>query len=110
VDFISAIRVKGNNGTSSVIAVDPETVCQYTDLIDVDDISIWENDIVKITIYDWHTGKVLSETISPVTYSMGKFGVMHGSLRKFYGFDEFSMNTTFKVIGNIFDNPELLEV
>ena len=72
--------------------VDPSTICQYTGLTDKNGKKIWENDILK---YEWD-GEIKIDVIkyeAPMfTYSKS----MRWSLYK----DE--------VIGNIFDNPELL--
>ena len=72
--------------------IDKDTICQYTGLTDKNGHKIWENDILK---YEWD-GKVKIDVIkyeAPMfTYSKS----MRWSLYK----DE--------VIGNIFDNPELL--
>lgn len=88
--------------------IDPETLCQYTGLTDKNGKWIWENDIVKTS----------------------KFGKENGSGQNYAGFDEFVVKwddggfalfnkwrrfnlredeKSYKVSGNIFDNPELLE-
>jgi len=91
--------------------VDPSTVCQYTGLKDKNGRKIWENDIVKITIFDYATGKILACGNSKVEFKKGCFGVKWGFSKGFCMFDDFAEKyTEFEVIGNIFDNPELLEV
>ena len=90
--------------TTTVIEVDPETVGQYTGLTDCFGIKIFEGDIIEIN--HPYAGKFVSEVI----WDMDCW-----SLKDFYFtcFDypnmAFSEGTEYmKVIGNIFDNPELL--
>ena len=81
--------------------VDPETVCQYTGLTDKDGTKIWENDIVRVISEDdelfvIHWDKDTARyTIDSDTLSC--------DFDNFYSYE-------LEVIGNIFDNPELLEV
>ena len=99
--------------------VDPETVCQYTGFKDKNKKEIFENDIVK-----------LSDACGGFFYAIVKFGSYKGefcskehSLGFFLEFIGEDIPCIIKryflywckygdleVIGNIFDNPELLEV
>lgn len=94
------------------VEVNPNTLCQYTGLTDKNDKKIWENDIVKnkkrTEGFDWY--KVVwrkdfadfgVEPIKPkfeAKYPMGLSDEL-----TIYGRD-------YEVVGNVFDNPELLEV
>lgn len=73
--------------------VDPSTICQCTGIKDKNGKLIWENDILK---YQWDG----EERIDVIKYQPPIF-TYSDSFR-------WSLNED-KVIGNIFDNPELLE-
>lgn len=73
--------------------VDTNTICQYTGLTDKNGNKIWENDIMKFV---WG-GK---ECIDVIEYQEPIFTYSNNFRWSLYE-DE--------VIGNIFDNPELLE-
>lgn len=95
-----------------IVEVIPDTLCQYTGLTDKNGEKIWENDIVECNkrkeeceLYKivWRNeyadfGVVpISNTCTgqyPIEFSYGK--TLHGR--------------DYKSVGNIFDNPELLEV
>lgn len=72
---------------------------------------IYEGDILQINIMDWNRpGNVIASGKAAVEYRGCTFGVEWGFSRDFSGLDSFSRNCTFEVIGNVFDNPDLLEV
>lgn len=68
------------------------TICQFTGLCDKNGNKIWENDILK---YEWGEERIDVVEYQPPIFTYSKS--MRWSLNK----DE--------VIGNIFDNPELLQ-
>ena len=99
--------------------IDQETLCQYTGLTDKNGKKIWENDIVRYT-FDYPsetaTENGLKERISSVFWSewRGSWSV-YADERKGKGMNndlfKYARNgNTVEIIGNIFDNPELLEV
>ena len=73
--------------------VDPSTVCQYTGLTDRNGKKIFEGDILKWDEKEW--GCPFFET---VTWNYELFEIRQHEWKSFC-----------EVIGNIFDNPELLE-
>lgn len=77
--------------------VDPATIGQFTGLLDADGKEIYEGDIIKIE----DEGVTLKPKV--VGFNNGMFGADDFSLA-YYG------GNIIKVMGNIHDNPELLEV
>ena len=101
------------------IEIEPDTICLFTGLSDKNGKKIWENDIVRYT-FDYSsetaTENGLKERISSVFWSKwrGSWSV-YADERKGKGMNndlfKYARNgNTVEVIGNIFDNPELLEV
>lgn len=114
-DVIWIVDVRGEK----CYRCDSDTLCQYTGLTDKNGKKIWENDIVRYT-FDYPsetaTENGLKERISSVFWSKwrGSWSV-YADERKGKGMNndlfKYARNgNTVEVIGNIFDNPELLEV
>ena len=91
--------------TDRMKLVDPETLCQFTGLYDRYGNKIWENDILMA-----HLDESYPEDTTYETVEWGFAGwVTHeaNSTDRQY-LDEFDTEH-FEVVGNIFDNPELLQ-
>lgn len=87
------------NYITTAIEVIPETVGEYTTLTDKNDRMIFEGDVVTLTTDSQKTYRVVFED--------GCF--FFDNIRAWYTAD--SLNSrNIAVIGNIHDNPELLEV
>lgn len=85
--------------------VNPSTICQYTGLKDKNGKKIWENDILMA-----HLDESYPEDVTYETVEWGVAGwVTHEAnsidRQDLDGFD----TEHFEVVGNIFDNPELLQ-
>lgn len=86
--------------------VDPETICQYTGLIDKNGKKIWEGDILEGHLDDKFPEDVTREKV--IWHENGWKTEEPGCVDKEY-LDEFDAEN-FEVVGNVFDNQELLEV
>lgn len=85
--------------------IDPETICQYTGLTDKNGKKIWEGDILEGHLDDKFPEDVTREKV--IWHESGWKTEEPGCVDKEY-LDEFDTEN-FEVVGNVFDNPELLE-
>ena len=90
--------------------IDPETLCQYTGLKDKNGNRIWENDIVVCKQYidgnfiDYHI------EFGFVEMKHGAYGLHRDRPDAYYRpFKDWLEDYEYEVLGNIFDNPELLK-
>lgn len=95
-----------------VYEINPSTLCQYTGLTDKNDKKIWENDIVKCPKRkeEYELYRVVWRNdfadfgVEPIKPKFkAKYPIGLSDECTIYG-------RNYEIIGNIFDNPELLEV
>ena len=129
--FIGYVVGTNEDGTPhdlDAVQVDPSTICQCTGLKDKNGKLIWENDIllqkttekhwcewqhmglVKYGEHDWNEGVYGYKNIGFFVESIVKEGdetrMKPGLCQEDLVFE----NYPYEIIGNTFDNPELLEV
>ena len=86
--------------------IDPDTLCQFTGLTDKDGNKIWENDIVDVSGCWWASTDITRHLVewNETLTGFSPFFVDYNSDCCIYYYSEDS-----KVIGNKFDNFNLLE-
>lgn len=97
-------------GRPLAFEIRPETICQCTGLKDKNGNLIWENDIVKRNFYLYSSEAKYEERencgIVKYDKEYARFGYQ---CSVFAMLSESKKHDTIEVIGNIFDNKELLE-
>ena len=86
--------------------VDSNTICQCTGLKDKNGKLIWENDIMVAHIDDSFPEDA---TYTRVVWNNNGFCTKEQGSEDIFPLDKFDQEN-FEVCGNLFDNPELLEV
>ena len=118
--FVGRIVVEPYKGTAcddwditgiDFCKVNPETLCQFTGMIDKNGKRIWENDIISINTYDYMEPQ--EDFFGRVVYleKWACWCIQPPEEEKFIPLCECegSYQTDRFVEGNIFDNPELWE-
>ena len=91
--------------------IDPETICQYTGLKDKNGKKIWENDLVKYPDCEMSTEAGYGdcfENVGSVQWDAESMSFFFTD-RVTVDMGDIIINDEVEVIGNIFDNPELLK-
>lgn len=117
----------GSNYDGDMTRVDASTVCQYTGLTDKNGNKIWENDILlqKTTKLHWcqwecmgvvkygeHDWNELDVGYTSIGFYVEPFVKKGETVKIACGLNQFDINDEcypIEVIGNTFDNPELLK-
>lgn len=99
-NLLRAHYIEENMWTAEIYAieVDSTTICQCTGLKDKNGKLIWENDIVKI-----------NNSKGNVLITFRDFEIICTIPNEKYYKHRLEYDTEYEVVGNIFDNPELLE-
>ena len=96
---------KGDLGFENWYKVDKDTICQCTGLVDKKGNLIWENDIMEAHLDDDYPEDV---TRTKVIWDKNAWKTIESGSVDRVCLDDFDTEH-FEIIGNIFDNPELLE-
>lgn len=94
------------NDIPNMIEVDTSTICQCTGLKDKNGKLIWENDIVFVTDDDGCSGQI-DTGVGEIDFLDGLWYISGNVQNALYDIDKCFQ---LEVIGNIFDNPDLLEM
>lgn len=93
-----------NTFEGDTMMIDPNTIGQYTGLIDMNGIKIFEKDILEVLYHDI----VIARIYIYYKYAMYISNLIFGDV-DFETLGMLNANYSLRVIGNIYDNPELLE-
>ena len=91
------------------IEVIPETVGQFTGLYDRNDKKIFEGDVVKTVTFGFDCEKFITEVKFGARSGVQGFYLANGRSMFYFGQKDISVMDDTEVIGNIYDNPELLK-
>lgn len=102
---------KGNLGFENWHRVDKNTICQYTGLTDKNGNKIWENDVVKFEDCEMSTESGYGDCF----VNVGKIAYDADTMSYFItdritvDMEDMDIKNEVEVIGNTFDNTELLK-
>lgn len=89
------------------IEVDANTICQYTGFNDNHGNKIWENDLIECK--EFSNGYLIKHFLSQVEWDDDGTGFAFKDSKHGWAFMDSLTVYECQVIGNIYDNPELLE-
>lgn len=92
----------------------PETIGRYSEFKDIKEEQISELDILLFTVFDYNGHDTQYRGV--VKFDNGKFRVWNNEKNEFFKYDEgfdldwiVSQDDEIEIIGNVVDNPELME-
>lgn len=100
------------NDNNNLIEVNADTIEKYTGIKDNDDIDIYENDIVEITIpfRNGYSKPIVKKRIIGYLNKLAAFVVRNwGIVLRDNWLGGYDPSVIFKIIGNIHDNSTLLK-
>lgn len=96
-----------------------ETICEFTGLTDKNGNKIFEGDILSFTVFYYNNNDIQYKGVvkwSDTEKLATRFMIWHDNENEYYGNDgafDFDwvhyQDSEIEIIGNIYDNPELLE-
>lgn len=97
--------------TWEYVEVNPDTICQYTGLTDKNGNKIWENDVCSAILVDGRENCIVKYGRRAENFKLELGFNLEWTKTNYFRCDicYWSENEKLEVIGNIFDNPELLE-
>lgn len=88
--------------------VDPDTVGQFTGLLDKNGKEIYEGDVIKVITFGFDPEKFITEIKYGCSGGVLGFHLANGRSLFYFGQSDYSRLDDTTIIGNIHDNPELL--
>ena len=103
------------DGYSFPLMIDEDTVCQYTGLTDKEGKKIFDGDIIRRKVYVYSLGRIKPDKermlIGVVEWYNDGINAGHWTISAKDEHDnptKYYFDNSYDVIGNIFDNPDLL--
>lgn len=88
--------------------VDPDTVGQFTGVVDKGGNWIFEGDIIRAVLPETKSRREFVWPLMQIIFASGAFCAWDRQ-REFITLKSFSPSVLFEIVGNIHDNPELME-